>query len=425
MLELKEEIKDIPLIDIHSHLNPFSPQAKSIEDIIFYHFIRREFHSAGGDDNFFNSSATLEEKIDYFLKYYTFIENTTNIWCVKKIFKDLYGVDEINKDSLMKIQEKIEKTRKDLSWKDKILKEKLRIEKVFCCKVIRERKEEYNKGENNFFEILPEGLSFGPILGQGFLEFISDRKTKNFNEVNEKLLKFIEEIIKSGYRGIGVAFDYLFEYLPHQENSIEILYNKYLKGENLENQEMNQIMSYFLDAILNNLKSENITFQIYLGALWGAFGGTGFKLRLGESFAIYSDKTIPSLLKIFKKFDRVNFNIYNCVENLNQELTILARMLPNVSLLGFWWHNLYPSYIERMISERIEALPSNKWIFLATDAYCCEWSYGKYSLVIDCLMRVLTEKIDKGYLTLKEAKNLCKRIFYDNPVEIYNLKKRR
>ncbi|MCX7917849.1 MAG: hypothetical protein N2589_06990, partial [bacterium] len=340
--KLKEEIKNIPIVDIHSHLNPLFPQARSIEDIIFYHFIRREIHSSGGDDNFFVSNASLEEKIDYFLKYLDFIENTSNLWCIRKIFKDLYKVNEINKKTLMEIHNKIQKTKEDPIYPEEILKKKLKIEKTFCCKNWKENLDGYTKGEKSYFEILLEGLSLGPILGQVFLEFISDGKVKNFKESKEKLLKHFEKIVNLEYKGIGIAFDYQFEYLPYTENSVELLYEKYLKNENLEIHQLNQIMSYFIDIILDFLKNKHITIQIYLGALWGAFGQIGLKLRLGESFAIYSHNTIPSLLKIFKNFEDINFNIYNCVENYNQELTILARMISNVSLLGFWWHNLYP-----------------------------------------------------------------------------------
>ena len=83
-----------------------------------------------------------------------------------------------------------------------------------------------------------------------------------------------------------------------------------------------------------------------------------------------------------------------------------CRMLPNVSLLGFWWHTLIPNIIEQLISQRIESLPSNKWIAIATDAYSVEWAYGKVSLVLHCLARVLSQKVEEGYFTEKLPLNM-------------------
>jgi hypothetical protein len=96
-------------------------------------------------------------------------------------------------------------------------------------------------------------------------------------------------------------------------------------------------------------------------------------------------------------------------------------MLPNVSLLGFWWHTLVPNIIEQLIAQRIESLPANKWIAIATDAYSVEWAYGKVKIVLECLARVLSQKIEEGYFSEKKAIELARRILYDNPKEIYNM----
>ena len=45
--DLHAEICRIPLIDPHSHINPHAPAAKSLDDILGYHYYTELAHSAG------------------------------------------------------------------------------------------------------------------------------------------------------------------------------------------------------------------------------------------------------------------------------------------------------------------------------------------------------------------------------------------
>ena len=44
------------------------------------------------------------------------------------------------------------------------------------------------------------------------------------------------------------------------------------------------------------------------------------------------------------------------------------------------------------------------------------------SLVLHCLARVLSQKVEEGYFTEKTAIEYARRILYENPQEIYQLK---
>ena len=68
--DLRRELKNIPKIDIHCHLKLETPNAQNIGDILFYHWVRREFFSAGGDDEFLVSERPLEERVNYFFQIF-------------------------------------------------------------------------------------------------------------------------------------------------------------------------------------------------------------------------------------------------------------------------------------------------------------------------------------------------------------------
>ena len=419
---LLKELKEIPAFDVHCHLKLEKPQAQNIGDILFYHFLRREVCSAGGDDNFFISKdASLDEKVDYFLKYLPLIENTTSWWCVKKIFRDLYGLEEpLNQKNWMKIEEKIEKTKNDDSWPEKVLKGNLKIEKSLCCYNRFGSLEEEKRKERSYLSIHPEGLIFGPLLGKGFIDGLpTEKKCANLKDASASVHTITHQMLKSGLKSYGIVFDYLFQPVFLSEEKLDQIYLGYLRGESLTDEELNALSTHFLYQFLETIKGK-VTIQAILGVIWG-FGAVKWQTRSGESFVMISNNLIPALVQVLKDFPQVNFNLFYCTKSLSQPLTIIARMLPNVSLLGFEWHNLFPTYIEELISERIDALPSNKWILVATDAYNCEWSYGKFSLVLECMAKVLTQKIEDGYLDFDRAIFLARKVLYENPKKIYKL----
>jgi len=417
-----QELKRIPVVDAHCHINSEKPQAQSIGDILFYHFLKCEIYSAGGDDTFLISNASLEEKMDYFLKYLPVIENTTTWWCVKKILKDLYDLKEpLNHKNWQNIQKEIEKNRNDTTWPENLLTKKLKIEhSLCCCDWYSKNLAEEKSMEKPYLSLHPEGVCFGPLFGKGILDFLShEKKAETLKETTDLIQAMLKKMLETGFKSFGIAFDYLFQPVSFSGEKLNQVYQKYLTGESLSYEELNALSTHFLYKFLETIKGK-ATVQVVIGALWN-FGGVKWDFHGGESYVVVSNNLIPGLIQVFKDFQDIRFNIYYCSETISQQVTIIARMLPNVSLLGFWWHNLFPGYIKKMIAERIEALPSNKWILIGTDAYSCEWSYGKFSLVLDCLAEVLAEKIEEGYLSLEKALYLARRILYENPKSIYGL----
>jgi hypothetical protein len=96
-------------------------------------------------------------------------------------------------------------------------------------------------------------------------------------------------------------------------------------------------------------------------------------------------------------------------------LCTLARELPNLSLVGYWWHNFFPAVMRQVISERLDMLPVNKQISFFSDAYCLEWTYGKACLVRWQLAQVLAQKIGQGQYSQAEALAISRAILYESP----------
>jgi len=131
--DLLTDMKDVPVVDVHSHLNPEKPQAENVGDILFYHFVLREIHAAGGNMALLASPASLEEKMKHYLDFLPLIENTTTVWCLRKILKDIYQIDASDEGYWRILKEKIEKGSRNPSWPEDVFSRKLNLERFFAC----------------------------------------------------------------------------------------------------------------------------------------------------------------------------------------------------------------------------------------------------------------------------------------------------
>ena len=108
-----------------------------------------------------------------------------------------------------------------------------------------------------------------------------------------------------------------------------------------------------------------------------------------ETASRLTQKTLASLAEMIARHPGIRFQCYLSSAHANQTLCTLARELPNFSLAGYWWHNFFPAFIERVISERLDMLSTARQVGFFSDAYTMEWSYAKAILVRRILSRVL------------------------------------
>src|SRR6266576_7225182 len=74
--ELYTEICHIPLIDPHSHIDPHRPTAKTLDDILGYHYYTELAHSAGMDKAALGPNIPPRERVRSILQYMARFDNT-------------------------------------------------------------------------------------------------------------------------------------------------------------------------------------------------------------------------------------------------------------------------------------------------------------------------------------------------------------
>ena len=100
---------------------------------------------------------------------------------------------------------------------------------------------------------------------------------------------------------------------------------------------------------------------------------------------------------------------------------MLARQFPNVYASGYWWHNFFPTTIEKIIGLRVQVAPMTKIGGFLCDAYYAEWSYGKLQVVRKAMASALARLVEAGYYEEDEVPPMLRQILHDTPRDLYDL----
>jgi hypothetical protein len=184
-------------------------------------------------------------------------------------------------------------------------------------------------------------------------------------------------------------------------------------GEALGAEELGRFCHFALVCLLEELARTPLrTIQLIVGAE---------VLPPHRSVTHWHGNFAGALGRIAGRFPDFHFNRSTAADAFTQDLGILAKHVPNVSVAGYWWHTLYPFYIRKSLETRLDMVPLNKIVGYFSDAYHAEWCYPKLRLVKEILGDVLVERVRRGWYTPALAGEIVEKLLYQNPKRIYGL----
>ena len=171
---------------------------------------------------------------------------------------------------------------------------------------------------------------------------------------------------------------------------------------------------YILEAFLTALEphADRIVYQFSIGAEPLPYE-TGSKLR---------QETIFEVAALAARHPRLRFQVFLASEHANQSFCTLVRELPNISLAGFWWHNLFPGIIRKVMADRLDMVAANRQVGFFSDAYCLEWTYAKAVIIRRQLAEVLAQKVSQGQYDVDEALAIARQILYESPQSLNGMR---
>jgi len=198
--------------------------------------------------------------------------------------------------------------------------------------------------------------------------------------------------------------------LPSKQEMAEALKKRNVAGP----EERDIYASYIFECFLSEVEKrhEKAVIHIAIGAEPLPYE-TGSKLRTD---------TIFEFAEIVNRHNTIDFHVLLASAHQNQAFCTMARETPNLYLMGYWWHNFFPSFISRVIEERLDMLPLNKQIGFFTDAYCLDWAYGKSIIIRKQLAEVLEKKVEQGQYDYEQAIGIAKTLLFDSAADSFGMR---
>lgn len=437
--ELEDGLAEMPILDVHTHLVGGRLAARGLHDILLYHMLVSELYGAGCPSGarltqFPNwpDVAEAHHRIEEALPYLPHIRNTSMWWLARRILKDLYGWDEpITAENWRGLDGLIRERADDRAWQHSILDR---------AHIRRTGAELARRGPGQDDERLQYSLEWGFFTRTQWGEFDTalceleacwgrqpaapvpigagprlpvEHTIRTLADVHAAVQYYVDTIPYSQVLSMATHLSTDIDYRLVSESEMEAALGRRAQAGLAER---SLYAAYVHEAFLTALEPHagQLVLQFSLGAEPLPFE-TGSRL---------SQATLAQLGDMIARHPRLRFQCLLASRHANQTLCTLARELPNFSLAGYWWHNFFPSAVTQLMDERLDSVPANKQIAFFSDAYCVEWSYGKWLLVRGLLAGALAVRVERGQYTLDDALSVARAILYESPQTLLGMQPR-
>jgi predicted TIM-barrel fold metal-dependent hydrolase len=351
---------------------------------------------------------SLEERWAALAPYWDRIRHTGYGTCLRIAIRDLFGVAELNGQTYAQLSDAIAKSRR-AGWYRHVLREKagiaVSIQDDFRTTVDRE-----------LFAPVVRMEHFACATTRGDLRNIesdTDRTVHSLDDLIQAMHAALDRDLAAGAVGVKIGIAYRrtirFEKTPRAdaERVFARLFGHLGEGPSWE--EARPLQDYMFHEIVRAAVERNAPVQIHTG--------------LQEGNGNVLENSNPLLLaNLCLEYPQAKFDLFHGGYPFMGEALALAKNFSNVFLDLCWLYIISPSAGARMLHEAIETVPANKIFAFGGDFIIPEGSYGHSVMARRTVSRVLTEKVEDGYLSEDEAAALARRILRDNPAALYKLR---
>jgi glucuronate isomerase len=404
--DLYTEICRIPLIDPHTHIDPRRPTARSLDDILGYHYYTELAHSAGMDQALLAVSDP-RERVRAIMYYLPQLDNTAPYMWFVEIIRAFLGFEgeRVTLADCTSLYDAAERVMAQPGWEDQVLR-RSHLEKIFLTNDFDDPLTGFNTDR------------YVPCLRTDDLVFRLDQP-----EVRKRLqsatgLGAVEDI--SALRAaIGKLFDH---FTRHGARACAISLPPGFAPQPVSPAEMGknpnalaQGMFWMLAEFCRDLK---LPFDLMIGVNRRVYEQGAYQ---GQD--LFDQRTsLIQYAKLFNSFPEVTFCVSVLSSGQNQELASYSWIFPNVVTSGHWWYSNIPPYIEQDLRARLQAVPKTKQIGYYSDAYKLEFVLPKFNMYRRILAQVLADDfIRPRHANETQALELARLLLHDNPRRIFNV----
>jgi glucuronate isomerase len=410
--DLYTEICHVPLIDAHTHIDPHRPTARTLDDILGYHYYTELAHSAGMDKSCVGTEVEPRERIRSVVYQMAQFDNTAQYQWFLEICRAFFNFQgrRLTLADCTWLCDAAERLMARPDWEDRVFHQS-NLEKVFLT--------------NDFDDPL-EGFDparYVPCLRIDELVFHLDRP-----EVRLRLAQ-VTGVEVGDAPSLGRAFTALFEHFTRRgAKACAISLPPNFTPMPVEPKELSAALAGpegsavraagVFWMLAERCRAFKLPFDLMVGVNRRVYAG-----GIPQGQDLFDQRTsLIEYARLFNAFPEVPFCISVLSSSQNQELVSYSWIFPNVLTSGHWWYSNIPAYVETDLRARLQAVPKTKQIGYYSDMYKLEFALPKFNMYRRILAQTLANDFVRPRVyTEMQALELARMLLRDNVRRVFGV----
>ena len=417
---LLDEIMRIAAIDVHSHVPPAAPFARTLRDLLGYHYFTELAHSAGMSKDVIADETGDEEMLAGLVRAMEALDNTVQYSWMIELSRVLFGFrdERLTEKNWRLLDDAVRRKAKEPGRERDILRLSS-IEKVFLT--------------NSFDEDL-SGIDreiFVPSLRADTLVFrLHDPQVRaglcrltrtdlgDAGDLAAALQVLLEHFRSHGAASLAISLPPQFKVFPVVRADLDTAVGKVAQNKPLSGAEAETLQSGVLFALVDLCRQFGLPLQVMVGAVRDVYR---HGVPQGTDLPQAGDTLLP-LMPLVNAFPDVTFLLSTLSDSQAHELASYGWIVRNIVVSGHWWYDTIPAYIERDLAARLQSVPKTKLIGYYSDMYKLEFGLPKFNMYRRVLARVLArDYVEGGRGREKDALRIARLLLRDNALRIFNV----
>ncbi|MEN8139231.1 MAG: amidohydrolase family protein [Bacteroidota bacterium] len=392
--ELISFAREQKVYNTHSHMNVRLDEGDFTLDVLLY--------SSYADWMGVKHEKNTESRKNYINKLK---HNSYYVW-LEKSLQEIYGFDdEISSENWDEISAKLVELR-DKQFSEKILNDYCKYETVILDN-FKNPGVRVNDSEifTKTFRVNSFFYGFSPLAKDhnGNNSIVLYNNSKEISNIDDYVKFMYREIVKQKEDGAvaikcALAYDRGLDFTVVSKEKAELALSK--KNKKVTNQEIKDFQDYLFFELSRIAAELNMPLQIHTGLA-----------KLQKSNAM-------QLREVIELNPKTKFVLFHGSYPWIEDIFGLAHNYPNIYPDMCWLPLISTSAAERFFHEIIEVGVIDK-VTWGGDSFTAEESYGGLLAMQHVMAKVLSQKIEEGYMDIDDAKELIKKVLYFNAKELY------
>jgi len=393
------ELDSFAIIDPHTHINALEPASTSLADILGYHYYTELAHSAGMPrEQIEDPDLEPKERVARLIENLGPMDNTVQYSWFVEMVQVLFGFDEdrVTPQNWEPLYDTAAERMADEGWARQVL-DTSKLDAVFLTNDFDDPLEGFDtqvyipclRADELVFRLADPKV-------QRRLEEASGAAVTDVASLKSAIGDLFQHFKSNGARACAISLPPDFSPTEITAGRADTAIEGVLSNVGTPRDSDTKAASHFVFWTLTEFCADfQLPFDLMIGVNRGVYESGVFQ---GQD--LYDSRV--SLLQykaLFNAFPQVTFPVSVLASVTNQELVSYAWIFPNVLTSGHWWYSNTPSFIERDLAARLEAVPHTKQIGYYSDMYKLEFALPKFNMYKRVLAKVLAERfvIDRGW----------------------------